>query len=160
VVNIHVYTDSFSIYYILRWLTMLRTSRKTSNSSMMNEQTGNTSRLRWVGGWYETGTEEVVVIWPDSSFSHSTITDYQMIVSKDLPVIIKSFDTGFQFSVWLSKVLIIQPKSSTIKSINTQQKDWQWVLTGGDCSYNYKTWRNTGFQRVSRTGRPKRRHPL
>ncbi len=53
-------------------------------------------------------------------FSHNTITDYQMIVSNDL--IIKSFDTGFHLSVWLSKGLIIKPKSSTIKSINTQKK--------------------------------------
>jgi hypothetical protein len=37
-------------------------------------------------------------------------------------LIIKSFDTGFQLSVWLSKGLIIKPKSSTIKSINTQKK--------------------------------------
>jgi hypothetical protein len=42
------------------------------------------------------------------SFSQSTITDYQMIVSKDL--IIKSFDTGFQLSVCLSKGLIIKPQ--------------------------------------------------
>jgi hypothetical protein len=35
-------------------------------------------------------------------------------MSNDL--IIKSFDTGFQLSVWLSKGLIIKPKSSTIKS--------------------------------------------
>ncbi len=43
-----------------------------------------------------------------------------MIVSNDL--IIKSFDTGFQLSVWLSKGLIINPKISTIKSIDTQIK--------------------------------------
>ncbi len=43
-----------------------------------------------------------------------------MIVSKDL--IIKSFDTGFQLSVWLSKGLIIKSEISTIKSINTQKK--------------------------------------
>ena len=36
-------------------VTMLRTSRKPSNSSMMKSQAGNTSSLRWVGGWYETG---------------------------------------------------------------------------------------------------------
>ena len=43
-----------------------------------------------------------------------------MIVSNDL--IIKSFDTGFQLSFWLSKVLIIKTKCSTIKSINTPKK--------------------------------------
>jgi hypothetical protein len=45
-----------------------------------------------------------------------------MIVSKDL--IIKSFDTGFQLSVWLSNDLItwIKTKISTIKSINTKKK--------------------------------------
>ena len=40
---------------------------------------------------------DVVRMWRQFHVSHSTITDYQMIVSNDL--IIKSFDTGFQLSV-------------------------------------------------------------
>jgi hypothetical protein len=125
-----------------RWLTMIRTSRKPSNSSMLKAQTGNTSSLRWVGSWYETGcrgggchmdwlnASSLFHLWVNvlslETFSHNTITYYQMIVSKDL--IITSFDTGFQLSVWLSKDLIIKSKSSTIKSINTPQKSWLWVL--------------------------------
>ncbi len=41
--------------YACSFTALLRTSRKTSNSSIMTTQTGNTSSLRWVGGWYETG---------------------------------------------------------------------------------------------------------
>jgi hypothetical protein len=57
-------------------------------------------------------------------------------MSNDL--IIKSFDTGFHLSVWLSKDLIIKSKISTIKSINTLEA-WEcrgrlWLLGGCRCS--------------------------
>ncbi len=45
-------------------------------------------------------------------------SEYQMIVSNDL--IIKSFDTGFQLSVWLSLCLIIKGLDNQTQKFNNQ----------------------------------------
>ena len=114
----------------------------TKDSPMMMTHTGNTSRLRWREVGRRQGVEEVVVMWTYSvtlvwllwfvskRFANEMIKwlDYQSNISKSL--IIKGFDNQDQFSVWLSKVLIIKSKNPIIKSINTPKKldmcPWRW----------------------------------